>query len=96
MDRTTKDTQIGRIKEKFSKMSSAVFLDYWSVLHFNLFSNSKWTRSKTFFTEVLTRIWFMSWTWTRAGLSSSLFSPSRGKKRASGTVLVKALVQKKH
>jgi large subunit ribosomal protein L10 len=28
MDRTTKDTEIGRIKEKFSKMTSAVFLDY--------------------------------------------------------------------
>lgn len=28
MDRTTKDTEIGRIKEKFSRMSSAVFLDY--------------------------------------------------------------------
>jgi len=28
MERSTKDTEIGRIKEKFSKMSSAVFLDY--------------------------------------------------------------------
>lgn len=28
MDRSTKETEIGRIKEKFSKMSSAVFLDY--------------------------------------------------------------------
>lgn len=28
MDRTTKDAEIVRIKEKFSKMSSAVFLDY--------------------------------------------------------------------
>jgi large subunit ribosomal protein L10 len=28
MDRTAKDTEIGRIKEKFSRMSSAVFLDY--------------------------------------------------------------------
>ena len=28
MDRSTKDTEIGRIKEKFSRMSSAVFLDY--------------------------------------------------------------------
>ncbi|MEZ4300544.1 MAG: 50S ribosomal protein L10 [Polyangiaceae bacterium] len=28
MDRTTKDNEIGRIKEKFSKMTSAVFLDY--------------------------------------------------------------------
>lgn len=28
MDRTTKETEIGRIKEKFSRMSSAVFLDY--------------------------------------------------------------------
>jgi large subunit ribosomal protein L10 len=28
MDRTNKDTEIGRIKDKFSKMSSAVFLDY--------------------------------------------------------------------
>jgi large subunit ribosomal protein L10 len=28
MDRTTKETEIGRIKEKFSKMTSAVFLDY--------------------------------------------------------------------
>lgn len=28
MDRTTKDNEIGRIKEKFSRMSSAVFLDY--------------------------------------------------------------------
>ncbi|MBK8253109.1 MAG: 50S ribosomal protein L10 [Polyangiaceae bacterium] len=28
MDRTTKDSEIVRIKEKFSKMSSAVFLDY--------------------------------------------------------------------
>jgi large subunit ribosomal protein L10 len=28
MDRTTKDAEIGRIKEKFSKMTSAVFLDY--------------------------------------------------------------------
>lgn len=28
MDRTTKDTEIVRIKEKFSRMSSAVFLDY--------------------------------------------------------------------
>jgi large subunit ribosomal protein L10 len=28
MDRTTKDTEIGRIKEKFSRMTSAVFLDY--------------------------------------------------------------------
>jgi large subunit ribosomal protein L10 len=28
MDRTGKDTEIGRIKEKFSRMSSAVFLDY--------------------------------------------------------------------
>lgn len=28
MERTDKDTEIGRIKEKFSKMSSAVFLDY--------------------------------------------------------------------
>jgi large subunit ribosomal protein L10 len=28
MDRTTKDTEIVRIKEKFSRMTSAVFLDY--------------------------------------------------------------------
>ena len=28
MERATKDTEIGRIKEKFSRMSSAVFLDY--------------------------------------------------------------------
>jgi large subunit ribosomal protein L10 len=28
MDRTTKDTEIGHIKEKFSRMTSAVFLDY--------------------------------------------------------------------
>jgi large subunit ribosomal protein L10 len=28
MDRTTKDAEIDRIKEKFSKMTSAVFLDY--------------------------------------------------------------------
>lgn len=28
MERSVKDTEIGRIKEKFSKMSSAVFLDY--------------------------------------------------------------------
>jgi large subunit ribosomal protein L10 len=28
MDRTTKDAEIVRIKEKFSKMTSAVFLDY--------------------------------------------------------------------
>ncbi len=28
MERTDKDTEIGRIKEKFSRMSSAVFLDY--------------------------------------------------------------------
>ncbi len=28
MERSTKDTEIGRIKEKFSRMSSAVFLDY--------------------------------------------------------------------
>jgi len=28
MDRTAKDTEIGRIKDKFSKMTSAVFLDY--------------------------------------------------------------------
>jgi large subunit ribosomal protein L10 len=28
MDRTSKDAEIGRIKEKFSKMTSAVFLDY--------------------------------------------------------------------
>lgn len=28
MDRATKEAEIGRIKERFSKMSSAVFLDY--------------------------------------------------------------------
>lgn len=28
MERSVKDTEIGRIKEKFSRMSSAVFLDY--------------------------------------------------------------------